>query len=179
MKTVVPTSYTRQLAAALIEYARLADTSGADAVTTHLGRCHVGQEVALVAALVDQAANRPIPAGNRPDLYDVGEQPDMSMICWKAVDIVATARGLTDWQLLHGQRTNSDVPARRVAMAAVHLLSGTYSEIGRFFRRDHSTVVTAVQWCMDTPAAWVEVEQTFAAIRAQLDANGGENDGDE
>jgi hypothetical protein len=32
---------------------------------------------------------------------------------------------------------------------------------------------------MDTPAAWVEVEQTFAAIRAQLDANGGENDGDE
>ena len=170
MKTVVPTSYTRQLAAALIEYARLADTSGADAVTAHLGRCHVGQEVALVAALVDHAADRPIPSGTQPDLYDMGDQPDMSMICWKAVDIVATARGLTDWQLLHGQRTNTDVPARRVAMTAVHLFSGTYSEIGRFFKRDHSTVVTAVKWCADTPAAWVEAEQAARAIREQLHA---------
>lgn len=51
---MVPTVHTRLLAARLIEACERADTTGTDAVHQYLFACKKGQEVALVAAILDQ-----------------------------------------------------------------------------------------------------------------------------
>ena len=54
---MVPTVRTRLLAARLIEACERADTTGTDAVHQYLFACKKGQEVALVAAILDHATN--------------------------------------------------------------------------------------------------------------------------
>lgn len=170
---MVPTVHTRLLAARLIEACQRPDTTGTDAVHQYLFACKKGQEVALVAAILDQKTGATPPG---PDLYDDGTQPNLEAACWAAIDAAADLYGATSEQVLRGQRLQTDIPARRVAMTAAHLLGGGYSGIGRFFRKDHSTVVTAVKWCLATPVACVNAERIAGQIREQLHADEGEND---
>ena len=71
---MVPTVRTRLLAARLIEACERADTTGTDAVHQYLFACKKGQEVALVAAILDHKAGATPPG---PDLYDDGTKPNL------------------------------------------------------------------------------------------------------
>lgn len=163
---MVPTVHTRLLAERLVEACQRPDTSGVDAVAQYLFACRRGQEVALVAAILDHKTGTPVAL--RPDWNDDGSQPNLAVACWAGIDAAATAYGATPEQILRGRRPNTDVPARRVAMTVAHLAGGGYSEIGRFFRKDHSTVVAAVKWCTETPTAYAIAEQALDALRAEI-----------
>lgn len=178
---MVPTPRTRSLAARLIEMCQHSGTTGVDAVAQHLFSCARGQEAALVAAILDHKTGTPVAL--RPDWNDDGSQPNLAVACWAGIDAAATAYGATPEQILRGGRPNIDVPARRVAMTVAHLAGGGYSEIGRFFNKDHSTVVTGVKWCLATPAAYAIAEQALETLRAEIadrdsgnDPNGLEKD---
>ncbi len=173
---MVPTVHTRLLAARLIEACERADTTGTDAVHQYLFACKKGQEVALVAAILDQKTGATPPG---PDLYDDGTKPNLEAVCWAAIDAAADLYGATPEQVLRGNRRQTDVPARRAAMTVAYLLGFGYSEIGRFLQKGRSTVVTAVKWCLADPVACVEAERIADQIRKQLHADEGENDGDE
>ena len=165
MKTVVPTSHTRLLAARMVDAVTECMTP-ADVTTDLLPQCRAGQEVALVAAILDHKTGTPVAL--RPDWNDDGSQPNLAVACWAGIDAAATAYGATPEQILRGRRPNIDVPARRVAMTVAHLAGGGYSEIGRFFNKDHSTVVTGVKWCLATPAAYAIAEQALETLRVEI-----------
>ena len=57
-------------------------------------------------------------------------------------------------------------------MTATHLLGGGYSEIGRWFGRDHSTVVKAAETCLADPLAGPAANQIAVQVRAQLAREG-------
>lgn len=171
---MVPTVHTRLLAARLIEACQRPDTTGTDAVHQYLFACTKGQEVALVAAILDHKTGTPVAL--RPDWNDDGSQPNLAVACWAGIDAAATAYGATPEQILRGGRPNIDVPARRVAMTVAHLAGGGYSEIGRFFNKDHSTVVTGVKWCLATPAAYVVAAQALETLRTETGDRDSGND---
>lgn len=138
---MVPTVHTRLLAARLIE--ACANVPTPPAPTPCINTCFAGtkgQEVALVAAILDHKTGTPVAL--RPDWNDDGSRPNLAVGTPGGIDAAATAYGATPEQILRGGRPNIDVPARRVAMTVAHLAGGGYSEIGRFFNKDHSTVVT-------------------------------------
>ena len=61
------------------------------------------------------------------------------------VEAVATAVGVDVEDILGEGRTTSVARARRLAMAVARWTTGwSYPEIGRFFGRDHSSVIHAV-----------------------------------
>ena len=175
MKTVVPTSHTRLLAARMVDAVTECMTP-ADVTTDLLPQCRAGQEVALVAAILDHATNHNTATSSD---NNEAETLDLNLVCLGAVAAAAGMCGATPEQVLRGSRGQTDVPARRVAMTVAHLLGFVYSEIGRFFRKGRSTVVTAVKWCLADPLARVEAERIADQIREQLHADEGENDVDE
>lgn len=175
MKTVVPTSHTRLLAARMVD-AVTECTTPADVTTDLLPQCRAGQEVALVATLLGHAANHNTVTSSD---NNEAETLDLNLVCLGAVAAAAGIYGATPEQVLRGSRRQTDVPARRVAMTVAHLLGFGYSEIGRSFRKGRSTVVTAVKWCLADPLACVEAERIADQIREQLHADEGENDVDE
>lgn len=162
---MVPTVHTRLLAARLIEACQRPDTTGTDAVHQYLFACTKGQEVALVAAILDHATNHNTATSSD---NNEAETLDLNLVCLGAVAAAAGMYGVTHQQVLRGTRRGTDVPARRVAMTVAHLAGGGYSEIGRFFNKDHSTVVTGVKWCLATPAAYAIAEQAFDALRVEM-----------
>ena len=175
MKTVVPTSHTRLLAARMVD-AVTECTTPADVTTDLLPQCRAGQEVALVATLLSYATNHNTVTSSD---NNEAETLDLNLVCLGAVAAAAGIYGVTHQQVLRGTRRGTDVLARRLAMTVAHLLGFGYSEIGRFFRKGRSTVVTAVKWCLADPLACVEAERIADQIREQLHADEGENDVDE
>ena len=175
MKTVVPTSHTRLLAARMVD-AVTECTTPADVTTDLLPQCRAGQEVALVATLLGHATNHNTATSSD---NNEAETLDLNLVCLGAVAAAADIYGVTHQQVLRGTRRGTDVLARRLAMTVAHLLGFGYSEIGRFFRKGRSTVVTAVKWCLADPLACVEAERIADQIREQLHADEGENDVDE
>lgn len=175
MKTVVPTSHTRLLAARMVD-AVTECTTPADVAIDLLPQCRAGQEVALVATLLSHATNHNTATSSD---NNEAETLDLNLVCLGAVAAAAGIYGVTHQQVLRGTRRGTDVLARRVAMTVAHLLGFGYSEIGRFFRKGRSTVVTAVKWCLADPLACVEAERIADQIREQLHADEGENDVDE
>lgn len=164
MKTVVPTSHTRLLAARMVD-AVTECTTPADVTTDLLPQCRAGQEVALVATLLGHATNHNTVTSSD---NNEAETLDLNLVCLGAVAAAAGMYGVTHQQVLRGTRRGTDVPARRVAMTVAHLAGGGYSEIGRFFNKDHSTVVTGVKWCLATPAAYAIAEQALDALWVEM-----------
>lgn len=172
MKTVVPTSHTRLLAARMVD-AVTECTTPADVATHLLPQCRAGQEVALVATLLGHATNHNTATSSD---NNEAETLDLNLVCLGAVAAAADMYGVTHQQVLRGTRRGTDVLARRLAMTVTHLLGGGYSEIGRWFGRDHSTVVKAAETCLADPlagpAANQLADQIAVQVRAQLAREG-------
>lgn len=173
MKTVVPTSHTRLLAARMVDAVTECKTP-ADVAIDLLPQCRAGQEVALVATLLGHATNHNTATNEAETL-------DLNLVCLGAVAAAADMYGVTHQQVLRGTRRGTDVLARRLAMTVTHLLVGGYSEIGRWFGRDHSTVVNAAETCLADPlagpAANQLADQIAVQVRAQLAREGACVDG--
>ena len=170
---MVPTVRTRLLAARLIEACERADTTCTDAVHQYLFACKKGQEVALVAAILDHATNHNTATSSD---NNEAETLDLNLVCLGAVAAAADIYGVTHQQVLRGTRRGTDVLARRLAMTVTHLLGGGYSEIGRWFGRNHSTVIKAAETCLADPlagpAANQLADQIAVQVRAQLAREG-------
>lgn len=68
---------------------------------------------------------------------------------WRVDEIVrrtAISYGLSVEDLLGRSRSKMIVRARKEAMKAVYELGFSYPEVGRFFGRDHTTVMYLVKW---------------------------------
>lgn len=180
MKTIVPTVETIVLADQMVTASK-GPKSGADVALEYLPHCPPGQELALVGAILNHAQQAaeadPPPPAECDCLTNISVPPtdvprvywraiDVPKTCWQAVGISAHVHRVTDLQALRGNRL-IDCQARRVAMAAIWLLGGSYSEIGKFFERDHSTVITAVKKVSNDPAADNQAKQIVAMLRAQ------------
>lgn len=184
MKTVVPTSHTRLLAARMVD-AVTECTTPADVVADLLPQCRAGQEVALVALLLGHATNHNTATTNHNTATssdnNEAETLDLNLVCLGAVAAAADMYGVTHQQVLRGTRRGTDVLARRLAMTVTHLLGGGYSEIGRWFGRDRAGVVKAAETCLADPLAGPVAnqlaDQIAVQVRAQLAREGACVDG--
>jgi chromosomal replication initiation ATPase DnaA len=86
---------------------------------------------------------------------------------WRLVELVAAARGLNATALMGPDRGKADIAlARQLAMYLMHThYSRIYSEVGRFFGRDRTTVSHACGLIEE-----MREEVVFDASVAQLEA---------
>jgi chromosomal replication initiation ATPase DnaA len=82
--------------------------------------------------------------GGKQDAAPVRETAEPSVA--RVMDLVAERYGVTRADLLEPGRTQPATTARQVAMRLVREMTGkSYPEIGRAFRRDHTTVIHACE----------------------------------
>ena len=87
---------------------------------------------------------------------------------------VASQYGLDVGRILSTDRRPECVRPRHVAMYLCRRLTAcTYAELARSFRRDHSSVVTAVDGIERDPARRGEADRVGAIVRAGLQRRGG------
>ena len=159
---VVPTKATVGIARRMV--AETADT-GADVVLNYLPDVEPGQVPALVALLAKWASGEPIIVLKAPPTRST----EPAWICTEAIAWAAQHYDITVEELMTGRATPY-LDARAVAMSAAHVAGVGYSEAGRRFYRDHSTVMNADRRVRRTSELWIVAERIGNGLRLNDEA---------
>lgn len=116
--------------------------------------------IARVKAERDCAANRIIPRSN----YEYAIRKHFLV---SVVDAVSDVTGVSVDDIMSGDRHKAVLDARHLALFVMHQTSThSYVQIGKFFSKDHATVIHASSKCRKT----IQSDMTFySAYRAVLD----------
>ena len=85
--------------------------------------------------------------------------------CIRIVDLVAERYGFSRGELLGRRRTVKHIWPRHSAMALCRLLGLTYEDLGKFFKRDHGTVIHAFNNVRNLVATEPRLREEFKELR--------------
>jgi chromosomal replication initiator protein len=84
-------------------------------------------------------------------------------------EVVADVTGVSCYALVERKRTAEIVEARRIAMYLARQCGGlSYAQIGRLFRRDHSSVTTSVKYIAEKRQTNDRIDITIKQIEEIL-----------